>query len=591
LLLVFLLALMAVPASAVAVLSNAGSTPRSDSHNVVYNETRFAAVFTVPAGPDYQLNSVTLSLAKISRYFGATATLNLHASGGTAPGSLVASLGSVAPASESFAPYTFSGSATLTGGQTYWLVSTGINLKHQRTNTAPSGVFTDNGTRFFPLQIVWLNLNQPFVLTIDADPLVTVNSITRASANPTSAASVDWNIAFSSGVSGLSASNFALAASGVSGASITNVSGSGASWTVTASTGSGDGTLGLNMISGTGIINLPFTGESYTVDKTQSNTVISTTATDPTNISPIPVTVTFSEDMTGFEASDVQVSNGVVSNFAGGPAVYTFDVTPAAPGVVTVSVPAGVAVDGGGNGNEAAAPMSINFASVGLPVIRLALMNDGTDATTTVPNPAPASTPAYHIISGGSGAHVDGSSGAFIYAFDEGAPLGVYLVIVEVSSGGHSFNQLIEITLLPAPPPVPTCAEHNFDEGGVVRSGALSDAVAPMINCRVLYQHGSSTTWLGSDMYSAGSLGVEGILDLGVQQAIDIFSPGGMTYFDGGAVFCLRGQGSLIWLAASQMPRHAEIIGSYSVAEWPGFTCATLFEPGTLILVRENPIQ
>jgi hypothetical protein len=112
-----------------------------------------------------------------------------------------------------------------------------------------------------------------------------------------------------------------------------------------------------------------------------------------------------------------------------------------------------------------------------------------------------------------------------------------------------------------------------------------------MINCRVLYQHGSSTTWLGSDMYSAGSLGVEGILDLGVQQAIDIFSPGGMTYFDGGAVFCLRGQGSLIWLAASQMPRHAEIIGSYSVAEWPGFTCATLFEPGTLILVRENPIQ
>jgi hypothetical protein len=80
-------------------------------------------------------------------------------------------------------------------------------------------------------------------------------------------------------------------------------------------------------------------------------------------------------------------------------------------------------------------------------------------------------------------------------------------------------------------------------------------------------------------------------MELGVQQAIDIFSPGGMTAFEGGAVFCLRGAGSLIWLAASRSPRHAEIIGSYSVPEWPGYTCATLFEPGTLILVSQNPAQ
>ena len=63
-----------------------------------------------------------------------------------------------------------------------------------------------------------------------------------------------------------------------------------------------------------------------------------------------------------------------------------------------------------------------------------------------------------------------------------------------------------------------------------------------------------------------------------------------MTYFEGGAVFCLRGEGALIWLAASGMPHYPEIIGSYSVPEFPGFTCATLFEPGTLVLVSKNPV-
>ncbi|MFN8378215.1 MAG: hypothetical protein U0452_06040 [Anaerolineae bacterium] len=117
----------------------------------------------------------------------------------------------------------------------------------------------------------------------------------------------------------------------------------------------------------------------------------------------------------------------------------------------------------------------------------------------------------------------------------------------------------------------------------------MSDALGYAINCRVLYQNGAPTTWLGSVLYSSANLGVPGLLDLGVQQAVDIFSPAGMTTFEGGAVFCLRGSGTLIWLAASGIPHHAEIIGSYTVPDFPGFTCATLFEPGTLVLVSENP--
>ncbi|MDM8001715.1 MAG: choice-of-anchor D domain-containing protein, partial [Bacteroidota bacterium] len=96
----------------------------------------------------------------------------------------------------------------------------------------------------------------------------TLLSITRNSSNPTSAASVSWNIAFEASVTGLTSSNFTLANTGLTGPSITDVSGSGTSWTVTAGTGTGSGTLGLNLTSNAGLnaglSNIPYTGAVYT---------------------------------------------------------------------------------------------------------------------------------------------------------------------------------------------------------------------------------------------------------------------------------------------------------------------------------------
>src|SRR5690606_11056185 len=138
---------------------------------------------------------------------------------------------------------------------------------------------------------------------------------------------------------------------------------------------------------------------------------------------------------------------------------------------------------------------------------------------------------------------------------------------------------LLDVTVtiedVPPPPPTPLCEDHNFAEGGVVRASTV-DGIDYAVNCRVLYQNGQPTQWLGGDLYNAGAMGIQGVLDLGVQQAVDIFSPVGMNYFNGGAVFCLRGSGTLIWLAAKNAPRVAEIIGSYTVDDFPGFTCATL---------------
>ena len=66
------------------------------------------------------------------------------------------------------------------------------------------------------------------------------------------------------------------------------------------------------------------------------------------------VTVTFTEDITGFEAGDLVVVNGRVAYYPPtSNKEYTFRITPAADGEVSISVPANVAQDIASNGNEA----------------------------------------------------------------------------------------------------------------------------------------------------------------------------------------------------------------------------------------------
>src|SRR5207302_1336245 len=116
-------------------------------------------------------------------------------------------------------------------------------------------------------------------------------------------------------------SDFALATTGVSGASKSSISGSGASYTVTVNTGSGDGTVGLNLVDddsiqdgasnklgGTGTSGAgdgSFTGQVYAIDKTapivQS---INRHTSSPTNASSVQFDVTFSESVSGVDLTD-----------------------------------------------------------------------------------------------------------------------------------------------------------------------------------------------------------------------------------------------------------------------------------------------
>jgi Zn-dependent metalloprotease len=144
-----------------------------------------------------------------------------------------------------------------------------------------------------------------------------VLSITRKDLNPTSTSRVNFTVRFSKAVTGVDAADFALTAGGLTGVSIAGVSGSGSVYTVSVNTGTGDGTIRLDVgdndsirdsagapLGGPGAGNGNFTtGEVYAIDKTAPDT----RATGPRgmllNTTPaIPITFTAVDTGSGLRA-------------------------------------------------------------------------------------------------------------------------------------------------------------------------------------------------------------------------------------------------------------------------------------------------
>jgi CSLREA domain-containing protein len=194
-------------------------------------------------------------------------------------------------------------------------------------------------------------------VTIDTTAPV-VSSVTRLNANPTAAATVDFQVTFSEPVTGVDAADFAITTFGsVTGASVANVTGSNATYTVTVNTGTGDGSLRLDVISdGTikDVMNLPFTatfttGQVYLIDRENPFvTSIVRAGANPTGAASVDFTVTFSESVTGVDSTDFAVTaagiTGVpaVTNVIGSGTTYTVTVS---TGTGTVGSPNTIRLD------------------------------------------------------------------------------------------------------------------------------------------------------------------------------------------------------------------------------------------------------
>ena len=275
--------------------------------------------FTIPVGAI--INGITVNVERRS---------NSTANGGSQDAAMRIVKGGVIGATDksSSTIYTTSdvteahGSATDLWGLT-WL-TTDINATNFGAAFAATKLSSVGNSHTISVDVISITVDY----TLDVTP-PTVTSITRVNANPTGATSVAWTVVFSESVTGVDAADFSLVqAGGLSGATITSVTGSGTTWTVTVNTGSNSGTLGLNlvdndtiidvasnMLGGTGLSNGNFTGQVYNVDK--FNPLVNTitrAGTDPTNAISVSWTVEFSEAVTGVDAGDfVLVQAGGVS--------------------------------------------------------------------------------------------------------------------------------------------------------------------------------------------------------------------------------------------------------------------------------------
>lgn len=101
---------------------------------------------------------------------------------------------------------------------------------------------------------------------------------------------------------------------------------------------------------------------NFIYDKTAPTSVISSTVQPVTNLAPLSFTVSFSEEVTGFELSDLVVTNGSASELATTDSkLFTFQLVPAADGEVTVAIKDAAAADTAGNLSKTAEAFTFTF--------------------------------------------------------------------------------------------------------------------------------------------------------------------------------------------------------------------------------------
>ncbi len=229
----------------------------------------------------------------------------------------------------------------------------------------------------------------------------TVASIARQNptSSPTNANSLTWRVTFSETVSNVNAADFAVSGTTAT-VTVAAVSGTTGAYDVTASGGnlaSVNGTVALTISSSHNIedaasnalSNTAPTGtnnNSYVLDNTAPSVTIS--GVPGTSTAPFKATFTFSEEVPGFAASDITLTNATASSFTKtSTTVYTALVTPTANGTVNVDVSANAARDTAGNSNTATTRASSTYTAA-LPAITITAgaspVAEGTSAVFTL---------------------------------------------------------------------------------------------------------------------------------------------------------------------------------------------------------------
>jgi hypothetical protein len=201
---------------------------------------------------------------------------------------------------------------------------------------------------------------------------VNITSLNRVNATPSNSTTVNWTLTLDGALTGVTAGHFSLSGAAATGATIgTPTTGNGGlTWNIPVTTGSTDGTLTLNLASATGTspgitTALPFTGQSYTMDKTAPTIGISAPSAGSVGTGgSVTYTVTYAD--TNFSASTLAngnitlnttgTANGTVGVSGSGTTRTVTISSITGAGTLGISIAAGTASDTAGNTAPAAGP-------------------------------------------------------------------------------------------------------------------------------------------------------------------------------------------------------------------------------------------
>ena len=192
------------------------------------------------------------------------------------------------------------------------------------------------------------------VPTITQDSTNPTASIAFGVSGPTNAASIPVTVNFSEGVSGFDVEDLSVG-NGTIG-DFVSVSATQATFNVAPTA---DGSVTIDIASGAasdaaGNSSNAATQASIVSDATKPTVSFTASIDGVSNVSVVGVAVSFSESVSGFDLSDLAITNGTASDLVGSGLSYSFNLTPAGDGEVLVSLPGGSIADSAGNLNDAA---------------------------------------------------------------------------------------------------------------------------------------------------------------------------------------------------------------------------------------------
>ncbi len=193
-------------------------------------------------------------------------------------------------------------------------------------------------------------------------------TLNTTASNPTNA-NIPFTVSFGASISGFNASNIS-----VTNGSITGFSGSGTNYSFTVVPAS-QGTVLVTIPENSGLGYSASGQISRTFDSVSPTVTLSSTSSNPTNVSPIVVQVSTNESVSGFTQSDIVTENGNISNFTGTGANYSFSLTPSGQGVTTAEVPSSAFSDAAGNTNTVNPKLSRTFDSIAPPTPTVNISN------------------------------------------------------------------------------------------------------------------------------------------------------------------------------------------------------------------------